>query len=144
MVENRYIVNVEAIILKDRKFLMIERGKGETHAPGALAFVGGKVENAGVVKDILESTLRREIMEEVGLEIEQHMEYLNSSAFLTDEGTPVVDIVFLCRYKAGIAEIIDKGEVTAIHWMTADVLLEDKEIPPWIKRSIRLAITKSY
>ena len=133
-----YIVNVEAVIVKDGKYLMIVRGEEETHAPGALAFVGGKVENAKDTPDILETTLRREIQEEVGLEVKKRIEYLNSSAFVTDEGEPVVDIVFLCRYKSGTPRIIDKGEVAAFHWVRAEDLLADEGIPPWIKKSIRL------
>jgi len=121
---------------------MIVRGEDETHAPGALSFVGGKVEDAEVAADILEVTLRREILEEVGLEVDNQMEYLYSSAFVTDAGEPVVDIVFLCRYKSGTPKIFDKGEVAAIHWMTAEDLLADDSIPPWIKRSVQSAEQK--
>jgi 8-oxo-dGTP diphosphatase len=142
MASDHYIVNVEAVLVKDGRCLMIVRGAEETHAPEALALVGGKVENAGTAVDILEDTLRREILEEVGLEVDNQMEYLQSSAFVTDAGDPVVDIVFLCRYKSGKPKILDKGEVAAIHWVTADDLLTDEGIPPWIKRSVRLAYRK--
>ena len=137
-----YILIVGAVIVKDKKYLMIVRGEDETHAPGALSFVGGKVEDAGVAADILEVTLRREIMEEVGLEVDDQIEYLFSSSFVIDAGEPVVDIVFLCRYQSGTPKIIDKGEVAAIHWMTAEDLLTEDGIPPWIRRIVRLAEKK--
>jgi 8-oxo-dGTP pyrophosphatase MutT (NUDIX family) len=142
MTSHQYIVNIEAVLVRNGKYLMIVRGEDETHAPGALAFVGGKVENAGITEDILEGTLRREILEEVNLEVGKQMEYLNSNAFITDAGEPVIDIVFLCFYKSGTPRIIDQGEVAAILWMTAEELISDDEMPPWIIRSIKLAEIK--
>lgn len=65
-----YIVNVEEAILKDGRYLMVVRGEAETHARGALTFPGGKVEAAGDFQDVLEGTLRREIREEVGVEVD--------------------------------------------------------------------------
>jgi len=95
MIADKYIVNVEAAIVKDGRYLMIVRGQ-EEYAPGGLSFPGGKVEGAGSRDDILEETLRREIAEEVGLEVHDEMAYLRSSAFVA-ESEPVVDMVFLCR-----------------------------------------------
>src|SRR5262245_13007556 len=96
-----YIVNVEAAIVKDGRYLIIVRGERETHAAGALSMVGGKVEAAGSVKGILEVSLRREIAEEVGVEVADELEYVESKSFVADDGDPVVDIVFLCRYRSG-------------------------------------------
>ena len=56
-----YIVNVEGAVVKDGRYLMIVRGEQESHAPGALTFPGGKVEDAESVDNVLEETIRREI-----------------------------------------------------------------------------------
>jgi len=133
------IVNVEAAIYKDGRYLMIVRGQEESHAPGGLALVGGKVENAGNSSGILEATLRREVREEVAVELEDEIVYLESNAFVADGGEPVVDVVFFCRYASGTPAIADPGEVAAIRWMTPAEILAHPEIPPWTRQSIQRA-----
>jgi 8-oxo-dGTP pyrophosphatase MutT (NUDIX family) len=137
MLADRYIVNVEGAIAKDDRFLMVVRGE-EEFAPGGLNFPGGKVEGAEGGDDILEETLRREIAEEVGLEVEDEMVYLRSSAFLA-EGDPVVDVVFFCRWKSGTALAADLAEVAAVHWLTAEEAVAHPETPPWTRLSLELA-----
>ena len=75
MSADRYIVNVEAAIYNDDKWLVVKRSELEEHAPGTLALVGGKVEVASGGDDVLEDTLRREVKEEVGIEVDA-MDYL--------------------------------------------------------------------
>jgi ADP-ribose pyrophosphatase YjhB (NUDIX family) len=137
-----YIVNVEAAIVKDNRYLMILRGEGETHAPGVLAMPGGKVENAGQLENVLEETLRREISEEVGVEVYPQVEYVKSDAFIADDGNPVVNLVFLCRFKSGIPTPGDPREVAAVHWMTAKEIVSHPKTPPWTRQSIQLVEQK--
>ncbi len=134
-----YIVNVEAVVHRKDRYLMVVRGAGESHAPGLLSLVGGKVEAAGDAQQILEATLRREIREETGIEVHDDLEYLSSSAFVADDGEPVIDVVFLCQYKGGKAEIHDPDEIAAIRWLTAAEILTDPDAPPWTRRSIQQA-----
>jgi len=137
MLTEWYIVNVEGAVVKDGQYVMVVRGE-EEYAPGGLNFPGGKVERAGTLDDILEETLRREIAEEVGLEVEEEMIYVRSSAFVA-EGDPVVDVVFLCRWKAGEAIVADAAEVAAVHWMTAAEAIAHPETPPWTRLTLQLA-----
>jgi 8-oxo-dGTP pyrophosphatase MutT (NUDIX family) len=139
MKSTRYIVNVEAAIVHGERYLMIVRGQRETHAPGALSMVGGKVEGAGNVASVLEATLRREIAEEVGVEVAPEPEYIESKSFVSDDGDPVIDVVFLCYYSGGTPAIADPGEVRAIRWMTAAEILAHPQAPPWLRQSIELA-----
>jgi 8-oxo-dGTP diphosphatase len=139
-VKDRYIVNVEGAILKDRRYLLVVRGPGETHAAGTLSLVGGKVENAGESADILEATLRREILEEVGLEIGA-MEYLHSKSF-GSASEPVVDVIFLCAFSGGEAKVIDPDEVAAIRWMSAQEVQDDPDAPIWTKQDVQAAEAK--
>ena len=136
-----YIVNVEGAIMRpeDGRYLMIVRGEEESHAAGLLTFPGGKVENAGNADDILEETLRREIQEEAGIEVDEDMVYVESKSFVADDGEPVVDVVFLCRYRYGEPIIGDPGEVAALRWMTPEEILEHPKTPPWTRQSIELA-----
>jgi 8-oxo-dGTP diphosphatase len=134
---DKYIVNVEGAIARDGQYLMIVRGE-EEYAPGGLTLPGGKMEGAGGEEDVLEETLRREIAEEAGLEVHDEMAYLRSSAFVA-EGDPVVDVVFLCRYKAGTATAADPGEVAAVRWMALAEAIAHPETAPWTRHSLELA-----
>ena len=142
MLPHWHVVNVEAAVVKDGRYLMIVRGERETHAPGVLSLPGGKVENAGNTGNILEETLRREIAEEVGVEIHDDVEYVESHAFVADDGKPMVDVVFLCQYKSGRPTTTDPGEVAAIRWMTAKEVLGHPKTPQWTRQSIELAERK--
>ena len=137
MLADKYIVNVEGAICKDGQYLMIVRGE-EEYAPGGLNFPGGKVEEAGNSDDVLEETLRREISEEVGLEVHAEMAYIRSSSFFA-EGDRVVDVVFLCRWQSGEAVAADPAEVAAVHWMTAAKVIAHPETPRWTRLSLELA-----
>ena len=140
MLADRYIVNVEGAITKDGRYLMVVRGE-EEYAPGGLNFPGGKVEEAGVLDAVLEETVRREILEEVAVEVHEEMIYVRSSAFVA-EGDPVVDVLFLCRWKSGEAVAADPTEVAAVRWMTAAEAIAHPETPPWTRLSLRLAEEK--
>ena len=135
-----YIVNVEGAIVRDGRYLLVVRGPGETHAAGMLSLVGGKVENAGESDDILEVTLRREILEEVGIEVGS-MEYVRSKSFgSADE--PVVDVIFLCAFAGGKARVVGPDEVAEIRWMSAQDVQDDPDAPIWTKQDVQAAERK--
>jgi 8-oxo-dGTP diphosphatase len=135
----RYIVNVEAAIVRDGRYLLIVRGPGACVSPGTLSLPGGKVEGAGQIEDILEETARREAVEEVGVTLDATLAYVRSVAFVSDEGDPVVDIVLLGRYAGGEPIVFDSEEVAAFRWLTADEVAADPHAPPWTRRSVELA-----
>lgn len=133
-----FIVNVEGAIYKNEKWLLIKRSEKEEHAGGSLSLVGGKVEKEGNSTDVLERTLRREIAEEVGVEV-SNLRYVNSSSFVTETGISVVDIVFLCDHKSGEAFAKSPDEVDSVFWMTTKQILENSTIPIYLKENIKLA-----
>jgi len=141
MPSNRYIVTVEAAIFRDGRYVLVERGPEEDYLPGVLTLPGGKAEEPIGTQDILEKTLHREVLEEVGLYIHPEVEYLESKSFMMDDD-PVCDVVFLCRYKSGSAAAKDSGEVAAIAWLTPDEIIAHPSIPSWVRRSIGLAERK--
>ena len=138
-----YIVNVEGVVYSpnDNRYLMIVRSAGEEYLPGALSFPGGKVEGAHFVQDVLEVTVRREILEEGGVEVYDDIAYVESHSFVVD-GEPCVDVVFLCRYKDGEACPGDPEEVESVIWMSYEEILEHDKAPEWTKESIKLAEKK--
>lgn len=134
-----YIVNVEGAIVRDGRYLLIVRGAEESHAAGDLSLVGGKVEGIDALANALEETLRREIREEVGVEVDDEMIYLSSTRFTADDHDVVVDIVFLCHYQSGTPTIFDPGEVAEILWLTADEVKQHPKAQSWTRDYIQKA-----
>lgn len=134
-----YIVNVEAAIYKNDKWLIIKRSEKEEHAPGILSMVGGKVETRTAENKVLEETLKREIMEEVGIQVSERVHYLESKSFISDKGQVVIDIVFLCKYQSGEPKCMSADEVSAVYWMSSTEILGSKNTPIWLKDSIEKA-----
>lgn len=132
-----YIVNVEAAVLHDGRYLIIQRSLQESHAAGMLAFPGGKVEDQGEMEAVLEETLRREVREETGVEVRGPMKYVKSNLFEADDGDPVVNLLFLCRYAGGEPLPTDPAEVEDLFWMSAAQLLADERAPEWTRGGIR-------
>ena len=131
-----FVVNTQCAVLRGEHILMIVRGAGVEHAPGVLAFPGGKVEVEDGPTDVLESAVRREVLEETGITVSADLEYVRSVAFSMNDGTPVVDVLFLGEYEEGEPEITDPDEVAEIRWMTMDEILAHDKTPPWLKNSI--------
>ena len=131
-----FVVNTQCAVLRGERILMIVRGAGVKHAPGVLAFPGGKVEVEDGPTDVLESAVRREVLEETGITVSADLEYVRSVAFSMNDGTPVVDVLFLGEYEEGEPEITDPDEVAEIRWMTMDEILAHDKTPPWLKNSI--------
>jgi 8-oxo-dGTP diphosphatase len=134
-----FYLNVEAAVYKDNKWLIIGRSEKEEHAGGLLSLVGGTVDNEGNSKDILERTLRRELFEEVGIKVEDKMEYVRNTSFVLDNGSEVIDIVFLCELKEGEPFAKSPDEVDEVFWMTTDEIVNHPKSPVWLVDSIKEA-----
>ncbi len=139
MSDIRYIVNVEAVIYQDDKYLIIKRSDQEEHAPGILSNAGGKVEIKNPQKEVLEKTLIREIKEEVDIVLKSPFYYLESKSFYLDQEELIIDIIFLCEYKSGQAKCKDKEEIDQVFWLAYDEIMDNKEIEDWLKDTMTKA-----
>ncbi len=132
-----YIVNIEGAIWHDGRYLAVVRGEEEEHAAGLIGFVGGKVEgSAAQMPNIFETTLRREIREEVDLEV-NNITYAHSAMFAAG-GVTVINVVMLCQYASGDIVINDPGEVADALWLTPTEIADNPRTPPWIKEYLRI------
>ena len=131
-----FVVNTQCAVFRDDRILMIVRGENVRHAPGVLAFPGGKVEIEDGPANILETTVRREVLEETGITVSCELKYVRSVSFSMNDGTPVVDVLFTGEYAGGDPKISDPGEVAEILWMTPDEILATEDIRPWLKDAI--------
>ena len=133
----RFVVNVQCAVVRDGRYLMIVRGDEVGHAPGVLAFPGGRTELGDGPSDVLEATARREVWEETGVRVARGMEYVRSKTFEMTGGGPVVDVLFLGQYESGEPTITDATEVADIRWMSAEETLLHPKTPPWLTESIQ-------
>ena len=131
------MVNTQCAVSRAGTYLMIVRGEGVAY-PGVLAFPGGKVEVGDGPESVLEAAVRREIEEETGVTVGPELTYVRSASFTMDDGTPVVDVLFLGTYTAGEPAITAPDEVADIRWMNAAEILAHKRTPPWLRSDIDL------
>lgn len=129
-----HIVLVKGWIEKNGKFLLAKRANTELHKPGAWSLPGGKVESTGEEKNILQKTLKKEIREEVGIEIEDNIEILYNNSFIRVDNAHVVNVTFLCHYKSGEAKPLE--DTAEIKWLTIDELKNFGEAEDFLKAEI--------
>jgi len=73
---------------------------------------------------ILEETVRRELKEECGVEVEDFV-LLNNHAFRRFDGHYCLMVVFLAKFKSSKKIELDPEEIIVIHWLKFDLI--DKE-----------------
>lgn len=113
---NQYLheVAITAIVVKDGKYLITRRSPNKKRFPGYWTVPGGKMETSDYLKlpkdtefywyNVLERTLRREIKEEAGINID-NIEYLTSLATIHTDGSPSLVISCMADYVSGEIEL---------------------------------------
>ena len=104
------IATTAIIYNSDKKYLLIQRSKSKKAFPGKWTVPGGGLNiddyihvpqsHDGGWYNTLEKTLRREVKEEVGLEIGKP-EYLLDITFVRPDGIPVLVLSFYAPYVSG-------------------------------------------
>jgi len=122
-------ISSTAIIYKKQKgevkYLITQRSFNKKAFPGKWTVPGGGLETNDYIntrkttKDhwyfAIEKSLRREIKEEVNLEVGK-VEYLLDIAFIIPDGTPVIILSFYCPYKSGKIKLDEDN--TNYAWVT--------------------------
>ncbi len=118
-------IAITAIILKDGKFLIVRRAATKKRFPSMWTVPGGKFEVEDYINfpkdtesywyNVLERTLRREVKEEVNLEI-KNIEYLTSLAAIHPDGNPSLVISCTADYSSGNIKI-EEGELDDYAWV---------------------------
>lgn len=119
-----HVVLVTAVIKKGNKYLVAQRSKNDPQTPLVWFFPGGKVDQE-MGNGIIEKTLEREVVEEVGVKIKNPRLILNNG-FLRVSGHHVIGLTFLCDYVKGTAKPLEDQE--KVMWGTLEVIrkLNDK------------------
>jgi 8-oxo-dGTP diphosphatase len=121
-------VAITAIIIKDGKYLIMRRDQAKKRFPGMWKVPGGRLETSDYLalpKDtehywynVLERTLRREVKEEAGLEID-NIEYLTSLATVHADKAPSLVISCTADYVGGEVKL-QPGETDQSAWVSLE------------------------
>lgn len=128
--ENKYLheVAITAIIVKNEKYLITRRASSKKRFPGRWTVPGGKLETYDYINlpkdttdywyNVLEKVLRREVKEEVGLEI-SNITYVTSLATVHGDGNPSLVISCLADYRSGEVTL-KPDETDDFRWVTLE------------------------
>ena len=132
-----HIVAITGIIEKDGKYLILKRAETEVAYPGYWTVPGGKLvrheyeplprtPNTEGWYDIAAWTMKKEIREEAGLEVED-VWYLTDMTFIRPDDIPVLVLSYWCRYKSG--EVVLGKDMIDSAWITPEEGKNYKIIP---------------
>jgi len=136
--ENKYLheVAITAIIIKDNKYLITRRSVNKKRFPEMWTVPGGKLETDDYINlprdttdywyNVLEKVLRREVKEEVGLDI-KNIVYVTSLATVHGDGNPSLVISCLADYDLGEV-VLKPDEADAFKWVSLEEAKEYKLI----------------
>lgn len=125
---NQYLheVAITAIIVRDNKYLIIQRSKNKKRFPSMWTVPGGKLETKDYLSlpkdtkeywyNVLEKTLAREVKEEVRIEID-NVQYVTSLATVHSDGAPSLVISCLADWKKGKIKL-QKEEADNFAWVS--------------------------
>jgi len=125
-----------AIIRKDGKYLIVQRSLNKKAWPGKWTVPGGGLEVDDYINtpsfpanqwyNALETSLKREILEEVGLEVGE-LKYLTNLVFIRPDGIPVITFSYYCDWKSGEIKLND--ESSTFKWVLANEVEKCDLIP---------------
>jgi len=119
-----YVVVTGILVDENNKFLITKRANWEKAFPGRWTVPGGKLEvldyalrqkdTASHWYNVLENVLKREIMEEVGLEIED-INYVTSLVYIRDDNIPCLIISLWAKPKTKNVQLCNA--LTEFKWV---------------------------
>lgn len=125
-------VVITAIVVKDGKFLVMQRSANEKKFPSRWTVPGGKLTTDDYTNrkkdtpdywyNVLEFALRREVKEEAGIEI-KNIRYVTSLADAREDDDPSLVISCLADHASG--QVFPDASMSDFRWVT---LAESKEI----------------
>lgn len=129
---------VAAVIYNhEGKFLIAQRDKRDPHQPGVWAIPAGHVEVFKSDIETFDYNLKREVREEIGVEIKIES-FLDSHSWV-EKDYKKVTVVFLCAIASGKPKAL--SETGEVRWATLEEI-EKLNLAPHILRLIKKAAGK--
>jgi 8-oxo-dGTP pyrophosphatase MutT (NUDIX family) len=116
---------------------------------------GGKVEpfdetQSGIVRqlnddgkernydDVLLNTIRREVYEELKINLPHIIDYFGSTFFINTQKERVIDVVFYTKLQEHPEVVVDGNEVKSFVWMDQKEIFASKQVHDWLKRALKV------
>jgi 8-oxo-dGTP diphosphatase len=138
-------VAITAIVVKDGKYLITRRTLTKKRFPGVWTVPGGKLETSDYINlpkdtdnawyNVLENVVRREVREEVGLEI-KNIDYVISLATIDKEGTSILVISCMADWESG-GVVLQESETDKFAWISTEEA-KDYELIDGIDKEFRM------
>lgn len=139
------IVMTCIIYNNDGRYLVTKRSPNEKAFPSKWTVPGGGLEPGDYVDtpkttedawyNVVENTIRREVKEEVNLEIEKP-QYLLDLVFIRPDKIPVLILSYYAKYKSGDV-VLDEKDMTDYKWITVEEG-KDLDLIPGILEEIEM------
>jgi len=129
------------LIQRGDRWLLVVRSPGVAYAPNMIGMIGGHVDVLQPVASVLEVTARREVAEEVGVDLsEVALRYLESEFFVTDGGERQITVTFTAQAPLDVRPCVNApDELVEVGWWTVDDLEADPRCPSWLPALMRRA-----
>jgi len=136
MENKKHIVAITAIVKYEDKFLITKRNSNEIVYPGKWTIPGGKLEKG----ELIINTLKREVKEEVSLDIKNKKEFIRNYTFIRLDGYNVIRLTFLVTT---INNVKLSNELEDFKWIFPRELKEYNCIEG-IKKDIKKAFSYNF
>lgn len=123
----------KGIIFKDNKILLITKSDKEDMNPNTIDIPGGRLEYGEKPED----SLKREIKEETGLEIDIIKPSRCWTFIKKEENFQLVGVTFYCEFVSGEEKL--SGEHTDFVWVLPEDIINGK-YPDWLKKEIKAVL----
>jgi 8-oxo-dGTP pyrophosphatase MutT (NUDIX family) len=136
-----YAVTVCVLIRRGDRWLLVVRAPGVAYAPNMIGMIGGHVEVTEPESAVLEATARREVAEEVGLDLSDvPLRYVESEFFITPGGERQITVTFTAAAPPGDEPSVNApDELAEVGWWTLRDLEADPRCPAWLPDLLRRA-----
>jgi 8-oxo-dGTP pyrophosphatase MutT (NUDIX family) len=88
--------------------------------------------------DVLLNAIRREVYEELKINLPHVIDYFCSSFFINTQEKQVIDIVFYTRLQERPEIIVDGTEVKSFVWMDQREILNSNQVHDWLKKALKI------
>jgi 8-oxo-dGTP diphosphatase len=136
-----YAITVCVLIRRGDRWLLVVRAPGVAYAPNMIGMIGGHVEVTEPESAVLEAAARREVAEEVGLDLSDvPLRYVESEFFITPGGERQITVTFTAAAPSGAEPSVNApDELAEVGWWTPRDLEADPRCPAWLPDLLRRA-----